>query len=462
MFITDDFCLQSDLAITLYESIKDAPIIDYHNHLSAEEIYKNRPYENITDIWLKHDHYKWRLMRASGIDEEYITGNASKKDKFLMYAKALENAYMNPLYHWSHMELKEYFGIIETLTSKNAKDIYEKINHYLETHEIGPRELLQQCNVETLCTTDDLNDNLSFHRQLGNEKHFDMKVLPTFRPDSLFHFNNQLFFNVISALETNTSIVIKDIDSLKTALSLRLDFFEQHHTFIADHGLTTLNYVSVSDEEASVIFQKRLEKHLLSSEDTNKLTVYLLTFFITEYASRGLVCQLHIGALRNTNEKMYKRIGSDTGYDSLSDNNYINDLNALFSEIEIQHTLPKMILYNLHPKDNETLASLCGNFTSVSPGKIQLGPAWWFNDNIRGIIKQIEAYSEYLNLDTMIGMTTDSRSFLSFVRHDYYRRILTNYIANQVLLGHIPNDKEKLERLISHISYYNSKTYFNL
>lgn len=461
MFINDTFLLQSELASNLYKEIKDLPIIDYHNHLSPREIFKNEPYTDITDLWLAHDHYKWRLMRASGIAEEYITGNASNKDKFLMYAKALEMAYLNPLYHWSHMELREYFGITDVLTTTNAEDIYKRANEHLETHQLGPRELLEMCNVEALCTTDDLNEDLEYHRLIKDDD-CSFQVLPTFRPDSLFRFNEDSFFDVITLLEKNTSTTISGITTLAQALSKRLDFFQANGCVVADHGFTTINFVPVTKKDASMILKKRLMRGTLTPKEVDQLTNYLLMFFIKEYGLRGIVCQLHLGALRNTNQQMFQSLGRDSGYDSLSDDDYVNDLNQLLSKTSHHFELPKMIIYNLHPKDSEALASLCANFTSDSPGKIQLGAAWWFNDNYRGIINQIEVFSEYLNLSTMIGMLTDSRSFLSFVRHEYYRRILANYIATKVEEGYIPRNTDQIVNMVGNISYYNSKRYFNL
>jgi glucuronate isomerase len=460
MFIIENFLLQSEHAIELYSHIKNNPIIDFHNHLSPMELYKNTPFTDITDVWLKHDHYKWRLMRASGIDESHITGTTSKKDKFLAYAKALDMSYLNPLYHWSHMELKTYFGIEDVLTEDNAEMMYDTINKHLQQNPIGPRDLLQQQNVQVICTTDDVNDDLEYHRLLQADDTCMITVLPTFRPDSLFRFNDDGFSDVISLLERNTSVTITGMTTLATALMKRLDYFQDLGCVAADHGFTDYSYKLVTKEEASSILKKRLMNYLLTEKEVQKLTTYLLKFFIKEYASRDMVCQLHIGALRNTNKKMFHQLGKDAGYDSLSDNNFINDLNDLLGEINELYGLPKLILYNLHPKDYEALASLCGNFTSDTPGKIQLGAAWWFNDNMRGIIRQLDAYSEYLNLSTALGMLTDSRSFLSFVRHDYYRRILCNYIAEKVELGFIPNNPRKLKQLVQKLSYTNAKTYF--
>lgn len=462
MFVNDDFLLQSGLAKELYKEIKDLPIIDFHNHLPPRDIYKNDPYTNIADMWLAHDHYKWRLMRNSGIDEEFITGDGDPKDKFFSYVASLERAYMNPLHHWSHMELKEYFNITDVLTTDNAEDIYQQANEFLESTTVGPRELLEQKQVEVLCTTDDLNDDLEFHKLIRDDKTFDIQVLPTFRPDSLFMFNDASFFDVITLLEKNTSITISGITTLATALSKRLDYFNVNGCKVADHGLSELHYVQVSKSDASKILKKRLMKYELSPLEVAKLTNYLLKFFIKEYAIRDMVCQIHIGALRNTNERMFKQVGKDSGYDSLSGSNYINDLNELLNEIHSHYPLPKMILFNLNPRDNEALASLCGNFSCQTPGKVQLGAAWWFNDHLRGITNQLATFSEYLNLSTFVGMLTDSRSFLSFVRHDYFRRILCNFVVDNVQKGLIPNDMEHLKQLVRDIAYYNSKSYFNL
>jgi len=459
--VNDDFLLQNELGKQLYQELKELPIIDFHNHLSPKEIYKNEPFTNITNLWLDADHYKWRLMRMSGVDENLITGDASELDKFKAYVGALEMAYLNPLYHWSHMELVKYFGITTVLTSENAEEIYNKANDFLAKNEIGPRDLLTQAKVEVLCTTDDLNAELEYHKLISSDNTIDIKVLPTFRPDALLNINSDSFFDVITLLEKNTLTTISGITTFATSLSKRLDYFNVNGCSVADHGISNLVYEVVTRSEASKILKKRLMQYQVTEQESNKFKVYLMKYFIKEYAIRDMVCQLHVGASRDNNDRMFKTLGNNSGYDSVSDTSFVDDLNRLLNEIHSHYPLPKMVLFNANPNDNEAMASLCGNFSCKIPGKIQLGAAWWFNDHYQGIMNQLDVFSSYLNLNTFLGMLTDSRSFLSFVRHDYFRRILANYIGTNVEKGLIPNDKERLVQLVQNISYKNSKKYFN-
>ncbi len=461
MFINDEFLLKSDIAKSLYQEVKDLPIVDYHNHLNPKEIYDNLPYVNIGAIWLDHDHYKWRLMRNSGVMESTITGHTDYSLKFYAFVKSIEKAYLNPLYHWSHMELKKYFGIDEVITRKNAEELYHKINETLLEKPRGPRELLVDSNVEVVCTTDAVEDDLKYHRLLVEEG-FSVKVLPTFRPDKVMRANGVDFISTLKLLSELESLEIFTINDFEKILLNRLNHFENHGCVIADHGLSTFNYHKVSKEEANAILVRRLSSEVVSLEDEEKLKIYLLKFFMTEYAKRGWTTQLHIGAIRNTNEKMYELLGPDAGCDSISDHVYIDDLNNLLSELDATDSLSRVIVYNLNPRDNEAIASLCGNFASKVEGKIQLGAPWWFNDHYNGIVDHLDVFSAYSNISLFTGMLTDSRSYLSFVRHDYFRRILCNYIGEKVVNGFIPNDEENLKELVQNISYYNSKNYLKL
>lgn len=460
MFINEKFLLNSDLALELYNEVKDLPIIDFHNHLDPKEIFENIPYTDISNIWLDFDHYKWRLMRNSGIDEAFITGDESELSKFNSYTSALENAYMNPLYHWTHMELKQYFNITEVLTSENSKDIYEKVNEQLKSNPRGPRDFLAEMKVETLCTTDDLLSDLKYHKLIKDDRKIKINVLPTFRPDRLFSQDDSVFQDVIKGLEKATKITISGISTLMKALSSRLDFFQENGCVFSDHGLTELNYHVITKEDASAIIKRRLLKKKVTKKEVEAFNVYLLKFFLIEYGRRNMVTQLHIGALRNMNISMFNKLGKDAGFDSISDYNYIEDINSLLSEVGNHFELPEMIIFNLNSKDNEALASVCGNFSKGKPGNIQLGAPWWFNDNFSSIEKQLVVYSEYLNISTFKGMLTDSRSYLSFVRHDYFRRILCNFIAEKVLLGNIPHNSGVLKKLLVDISYKNIQKVF--
>lgn len=455
MFINDDFLLQSELAVKLYKSIRELPIIDFHNHLDPKEIYENLPYTNISNIWLDHDHYKWRLMRNSGIDEDLITGKANVEDKFSAFTKALEGAFMNPLHHWSHMELKQYFGIEDVLTSANASAIYKKANMILAENPRGPRDFLDEMSVEIVCTTDDLLSDLKYHKLIKEDKNISLKVLPTFRPDRLLKTWDDDFLVVITELEKLTRTTITGISTLTQSLSMRLDYFQEMGCMFSDHGLSNINYHQVSKKQASEILKRRLLNQQVSIGEAEMLQIYILQFLIKEYGRRNIACQFHIGALRNQNQRMFKKIGKDTGYDSISNYNYIEDVNNLLSDCGLHFDLPQIIVFNLNPKDNEAIASLCGNFSAGAPGKIQLGAPWWFNDHHNGIKRHLDVYSEYLNISYFKGMLTDSRSYLSFVRHDYFRRILANYVSEKVHQGIIPKNMNSMIKLVSNISYYN-------
>lgn len=460
--VNDDFLLQNELGKQLYQETKNLPIIDFYNQLSARAIFKNEPFKNITKMWLDGDRYKWRLMRMSGIEENLITGDANDLEKFKAYAFALETAYLNPLYHWSHMALARFFGITDDLTSSIAEEVYNKANDYLENNEIGPRELLEFAKVETLFTSDDFNDDLEFHKLINSDNTFNTKVLPTFCPDSLFEINSDSFFDVITLLEKNTQTTISGVTTLATAISKRLDYFNVNGCTVAEHSISNLVYEVVTRSEASKILKKRLMQYQVTEHESNQLKIYLMKFFIKEYAIRDMVCQLHVGVSRDNNERMFKTLGSKSGYDSISDTSFVDGLNHLLNEIHSHYPLPKMILFNLNPRDNEAIASLCGNFSCKIPGKIQLGAAWWFNNHLQGITDHLDVFGTYLNLSTFVGTVIDSSSFLSLVRHDYYRRVLCNYLGAKADQGLLPNSLPRLIKLVQDISYNNSKQYFNL
>jgi len=459
--IDNDFLLQNEVAKEIYNNIKDLPIIDYHNHLSPLEIYENKPFDNITNMWLQHDHYKWRLMRFSGIKEENITNINNKFEAFSSFVKSIEKAYLNPLYYWSHMELKTFFNVNEYLTRENTKEIYEKANRYLKNHPKGPRELLKDLKVEALCTTDDLNDDLKYHELLEKDPNFSIKVLPTFRPDKLFSFDTQIFEENIIKLEEKTSIKVIDLNSLEKALSIRLDFFENHSCQLADHGISYFKYHQTSFDQANEIFLKRYNNLSLTILEIEILNSYLLGFFLNEYSLRNWTVQYHIGASRNNNTIGYENIGVDSGYDSITNHHFVDDFNRFLNDINTKCTLPRIIIYPLNSASYEATAAMCANFSEGLKGKIQLGAAWWFLDNKRGIEKQLNIFAEFLNLNYFIGMVTDSRSFLSFVRHDYFRRILASFLAEKVEKGLIPKNMKKIAELAQNISYNNTKNFIN-
>ena len=450
--INEDFLLSTKTAKELYEIAKEMPIIDYHCHLDPRLIAIDYKFDNLGELLLGGDHYKWRMMRSFGVDEKYVTGDASFKEKFREFARALEYAIGNPLYHWTHLELKHYFGIDETLTYENADEIYEKCTAQLRTDEFSCRNLIKNSNVEVVCTTDDPIDTLEYHDQI-KESGFEVKVLPAFRPDKAVNIHKETFLPYIEKAG------VKSYAELKAWLSSRLDFFGEKGCRLSDHGLDFIPY-AIGD--ASSIFDKALNGEVLTKEEIDAYMTDLLIFFGKEYARRGWCMQIHVGAIRNNNTKMYQRLGPDTGYDSIAETNLGENLSRLLDALEMDDALPKTILYSLNPKDNYVLATLMGCFQgSGVRGKIQLGSGWWFNDQKDGMQEQLRALGNLGVLGSFVGMLTDSRSFVSYTRHDYFRRILCDLIGKWVENGEYPNNKEMLEKIIKGISYENARDYFN-
>ena len=391
-------------------------------------------------------------MRSFGIDERYVTGDATFKEKFKAFATALQYAIGNPLYHWTHLELKRYFGIDEALCEENADEIYEKCTTLLRTDEYSARNLIKNSNVEVVCTTDDPIDTLEYHDQI-KDSGFSVKVLPAFRPDKAVNIHKETFLPYIEKAG------VKSYEELKSWLSSRLDFFHSKGCRLSDHGL---DFVPYTLGDASFIFDKALKGEALTKEEIDAYMTDLLVFFGKEYAKRGWCMQIHVGAIRNNNTKMYKRLGPDTGYDSIAETNLGENLSKLLDTLEMDDSLPKTILYSLNPKDNYVLATLMGCFQGAEArGKIQLGSGWWFNDQKDGMEEQLKALGNLGVLGSFVGMLTDSRSFVSYTRHDYFRRILCNLIGDWVEKGLYPNDKAMLEKIIRGISYENAKNYFN-
>lgn len=450
--INDEFLLNSKTAKELYEIAKDMPIIDYHCHLDPKLIAIDYKFDNLGELFLGGDHYKWRMMRSFGIDEKYVTGDATFKEKFKAFATALQYAIGNPLYHWTHLELKRYFGIDEALCEENADEIYEKCTALLRTDEYSARNLIKNSNVEVVCTTDDPIDTLEYHDQI-KESGYEVKVLPAFRPDKAVNIHKETFLPYIEKAG------VKSYAELKSWLISRLDFFHEKGCRLSDHGL---DFVPYTLGDASAIFDKALKGEALTKEEIDAYMTDLLVFFGKEYAKRGWCMQIHVGAIRNNNTKMYKMLGPDTGYDSIAETNLGENLAKLMDALEMENSLPKTILYSLNPKDNYVLATLMGCFQgSEARGKIQLGSGWWFNDQKDGMEEQLKALGNLGVLGSFVGMLTDSRSFVSYTRHDYFRRILCNLIGDWVEKGLYPNDKAMLEKIIRGISYENAKDYFN-
>lgn len=463
-FMDEKFLLSTPTAVKLYNNYaKDMPIIDYHCHLSPKEIYENKKFKNITEAWLYGDHYKWRAMRSNGIDEKYITGNSSDYDKFVAWAKTLSVAIGNPLYHWTHLELQRFFEIYEPLNEKSAPDIWEKANQLLSKDEFSARELIKKSNVRIVCTTDDPADTLEYHLKLKEENDFPVKVLPAFRPDKAVRINKDTFIPWLEQLGKVYGIKVDNLDELLKALESRVEFFNSVGCKVSDHAMDVVNYVESSKEEVDGIFIKGFKGEILTEEEIAKYKTYIMRFLGKLYVKFGWVMQLHIAALRDLNTKMFKKMGPDTGFDSMNDLAIAEPLARFLDSLESEGSLPKTILYSLNAKDNYTIGTIMGCFQGTTiPGKIQLGSAWWFNDSKTGMIDQMTTLANTGLLSRFVGMLTDSRSFLSYTRHEYFRRILCDLIGKWVENGEYPDDEEVLGDIIKGISYNNAEAYFNM
>ena len=463
-FIKKNFLLESKLAEKLYHDVaKDLPIIDYHNHLSPQLISENHKFTDLTSIWLDGDHYKWRAMRVLGIEEKYITGNVSSQEKFLKWAQTVPYTLRNPLYHWTHMELTNPFGIDRLLNPSTALDIYEEANQKLQSDNYSTQSLLQHYKVEMLGTTDDPTDTLEYHNKLKNNT-FNCQVKPTFRPDKVFNITNgSEFRKYIQSLGTVSNININDLESLEAALSARIDYFDNIGCVASDHGFRYIPTKPIfTKSEVNTIF-----RNVIQGNDSNVTAYaesygyYLLLFLCQKYFEKEWVQQFHLGAIRNTNTYKLDLLGPDTGYDSIGDYPQAERIAYFFNELENKECLSKTIIYNLNPKDNAVFAAMTGNFQGEGiKGKIQYGSAWWFMDQLDGMTDQINTLSNMGLLSCFIGMLTDSRSFLSYSRHEYFRRLLCNIFANDINKGVLPNDEELIHKIIKDICYFNAKNYF--
>lgn len=459
-FITDDFLLESETAKTLYhEYAKELPIIDYHNHLSPQLIAENKPVANITEAWLKEDHYKWRGMRANGIEEKYITGDASLEDKFSKWAETVPYTLRNPLFHWTQLELKRYFNIDAVLQPKTAASIYQKANAVLATKT--PAQLLEQMKVEVVCTTDDPSDNLEYHQKI-KKQNFYTKVFPTFRSDNLFFINQESFQSYLKKLESAVHFSIDNYSDFIRAIDSRIDFFNENGCRLSDYGVSgAFTIVDFSKEEVTTIFGKKLNNEPLSLSEINKYKSSIYIHLGKKYHEKNWVQQYHLGPLRNNNKRLQKQFGADAGCDSIGDYSMAESMSKLLNGLDETNQLAKTIAYNLNPSQNEVFATMMGNFNNAdSPGKMQWGSAWWFLDQKDGMEKQMNTLSNLGLLSRFVGMLTDSRSFLSFPRHEYFRRILCNLIAEDINKGLVPNDIEFLGKMIQDICYNNAVNYF--
>ncbi|SFQ29007.1 glucuronate isomerase [Salibacterium halotolerans] len=462
-FISDDFLLEGETAKELYHNYaKQMPIIDYHNHLVPEEILENKHYNDIAEIWLAGDHYKWRAMRANGIDEAYITGNKSSYEKFQAWAATVPKLLGNPLYHWTHLELQRYFGIDQLLDETTAPEIWKEANEKLQQPEFSARSLLKRNNVVFVGTTDDPADDLASHKKLHDE-HFDVTVSPSFRPDKGLQIEKDEFEDWLTSMESAAGFRIKTMDDLLQAFSDRIDYFDSLGCRSADHGITAMFFEPSVKTDAEAVFQKKREGRPIDEKEIQQYKTYTLLSLAEMYAAKNWVMQLHIGAQRNNNSKMFEKLGGDSGFDSIGDDLLARPLSLFLDALEAKDVLPKTVLYSLDARDNYILATAAGNYQNAEiPGKVQFGTAWWFNDHIDGMENQMKILANTGLISQFIGMLTDSRSFLSFSRHEYFRRILCNLIGSWVDRGRAPKDMELLKTYVQDICYYNAKRYFNL
>ncbi|PLS07316.1 glucuronate isomerase [Neobacillus cucumis] len=462
-FMGPNFLLKNETSVTLYHDFaKEMPIIDYHCHLSPKEIYENKKFKNISEAWLYGDHYKWRVMRANGIPEEYITGDKSDYEKFLAWARTIPMTIGNPLYNWTHLELQRFFGIYDVLNEQSATAIWEKVNALLSEEGFSVRDLIIKSNVKVICTTDDPVDSLEYHTLLKDEKDFPVSVVPGFRPDKGLEINREGFPEWVEKLEQASEIEINNFEDYLAALEARVHFFHAVGGTVSDHALDSVVYEEVSFEEAAKIFANRLNGSTISLTDERKFKTYTLIFLGKLYADLGWAMQFHINAHRNNNTKMFNKLGPDTGYDSINDDQIAKPLVKILDSLEQEDKLPKTILYSLNPGDNYIIASIINSFQDGNtPGKIQFGTAWWFNDTKDGMLDQMKTLSNVGLFSRFIGMLTDSRSFLSYTRHEYFRRLVCNLIGEWVENGEVPYDLELLGKIVQRISYYNAKEYFN-
>ncbi|QHQ75264.1 glucuronate isomerase [Bacillus pumilus] len=460
-FLNEQFLLNSPTAEKLYhEFAKDLPIIDYHCHLSPKDIYENKTFRNITEAWLYGDHYKWRAMRANGIPETHVTGDASDYDKFLAWAKTVPMTIGNPLYHWTHLELRRYFEVQDLLNEKNADTIWQKVNEKLQEEGFGARDFIMKSNVETVVTTDDPIDSLQYHQKL-REEGFSVQVLPGFRPDKALDIANDLFEKYVHELAEASAISIQSYQDFLNALRARIDFFHEHGCLISDHAINEMTYEETTQEEVETIFHKRMSGYPLTEKEKIKFKTETFIMLGQAYCERGWAMQLHINALRNNNTKMFERLGPDTGYDAMNDEDIAKPLCRILDRLEQEDALPNTILYSLNPRDNVVISTLAGSFQDgKTPGKMQHGTAWWFNDTKQGMTEQMMTLSSIGLISRFIGMMTDSRSFLSYTRHEYFRRLLCDIIGDWVEKGEVPYDLELLGEIVKGISYENAKQYF--
>ncbi len=461
-FMDEDFMLGTETAAELYHKIAEKmPIVDYHCHINPQEIAEDRKFDNITQVWLGGDHYKWRQMRSNGVDEYYITGDAPAREKFQKWAETLEKAIGNPLFHWSHLELQRFFGYYGVLDGDSAEEVWNLCNTRLQEDSMSVRNLIRQSNVKLLCTTDDPVDDLKWHRKIKEDESFEVQVLPAWRPDKAMNLEKPEYPDYLAKLSEVSGVEIKSFADLKKALAVRMDFFDSMGCRVSDHGIDYVMYEPASDEEIERIFAARMAGEAISKEDAAKYKTAFMLFVASKYEELGWVMQLHYGCIRDTNTTMYKLLGPDTGFDCISNYAPASQLAGFLNAVNEAKNLPKTVLYSLNPGDDELIGTILGCFQgSDAVGKIQQGSAWWFNDHKTGMRKQMTSLANLGLLGNFLGMLTDSRSFLSYPRHEYFRRIMCDLIGGWVENGEYPKNMKNLEKIVKGICYNNAVRYF--
>ena len=463
-FLDKNFLLNTKTSRKLYfDYAEKLPIIDYHCHVNPKEIYEDKHFANITELWLSGDHYKWRLMRSNGVDEYYITGGATPYEKFVKFAELLPKAIGNPMYHWCHLELKKYFGYTGVLNGQTAKEVWDLCEKKLKEENISVRSIIKDSNVQMIGTTDDPIDTLEYHKLLKEDNTFDTVVAPSFRPDKALNLEKADWTKYIKKLESVSGVEIKDLNSIKSALTNRIEYFNTHGCKASDHGLDKMIYVEASEDEMNKIISKALAGKSVTAEEVESVKTELLVHCAREYNRLGWVMQLHYNCMRNPNSKAFATLGADTGFDCIGPDNGSRKLASLLDRLNKENNLPKTIIYSLDPSDNQFIDTLIGAFQGKEvQGKIQHGSAWWFNDNKQGMRDQLTSLANLSLLGNFVGMLTDSRSFLSYTRHEYFRRILCSLIGEWVENGEYPCDYDALGKIVSDICHHNAQKYFNL
>ena len=454
--------MDTDSARHLFHDFaENMPICDYHCHLSPKEIYENKQPENISRLWLSGDHYKWRAMRSAGVEEKYCTGDASDEEKFLKFGETLQYCIGNPLYHWAHIELQRYFGIDTPLNARTAKDIYDRANEAIKNGDFRPQSLIKRSNVKVVCTTDDPADSLEYHKKLKQVSDFDCKVLPSFRPDKALNIQLDGFADYIKTLGEAADVEINSYKDVIVALLKRCDYFNEAGCKVSDQAFEYVPFTVSSDDEIDTVFKKAMRGESISESEGDGYRTAVLLALGAKYHELGWAMEIHIGAIRNNSTRMFKAIGADTGFDSVGDSEIAKKLSRFLDALDVKNELPKTILFNLNDKDNTVLATMLGNFqSSEAQSKIQFGPAWWFLDTMDGMTSQMKSLANLGVLGKFVGMETDSRSFTSYGRHEYFRRIMCRLIGRWVEDGWYADDDEVLEEIIKGISYNNAIKYF--